>query len=97
MKVNQFYNKNQFLIIDKGVKYFQSYDSMIAKIENGALTLGMDWDYSKTTLKHLYLFINDYLLKYFIDEKIEKAMKSNNKRKAIELLLNNHIYYDEVL
>jgi len=97
MKVEQFYNKNQFLIIDKGVKYFQSYDSMIAKIEHGTLTLGMDWDYSKTTLKHLYLFINDYLLKYFIDEKIEKAMKSNNKRKAIELLLNNHIYYDECL
>ena len=36
---------------------------MIAKIENGTLTLGIDWDYSKTTLKHLYLFINDYLLK----------------------------------
>ena len=97
MKVYQFYNKNQFLIIDKDVKYFQSYNSMIAKIEHGTLTLGIDWDYSKTTLKHLYLFINDYLLKYFIDEKIEKAMKSNNKRKAIELLLNNHIYYDECL
>ena len=97
MKVEQFYNKNQFLIIDKGVKYFQSYNSMIAKIENGTLTLGIDWDYSQTTLKHLYLFINDYLLKYFIDEKIEKAMQSNNKRKALQSLLNNHIYYDECL
>lgn len=97
MKVKQFYNKNQLIIKDKGVIYFQSYDSMIAKIEHGTLTLGIDWDYSKTTLKHLYLFINDYLLSYYIDEKIEKAMNSNNKRKALQSLLNNHIYYDENL
>lgn len=97
MKVEQFYNKNQFLIKDKGAKYFQSYDSMIAKIENQSLTFGIDWDYSKTTLKHLYLFINDYYLSIYYDEEIEKAMRSNNKRKALELLLKNHIYYDENL
>ena len=61
MRVNQFYNKNQFIIEYNGEKYFQSYDSTIAKIDAaGVLTFGADWDYSYTTRKHLYLFLSDY-------------------------------------
>lgn len=60
MKVQQFYNKNQFVITDGATIAFQSYDSTIAQIKNGVLVLGEDWDYSKTTLKHLYLFLTDY-------------------------------------
>ena len=61
MKVQQFYNKNQFIITDGAKKVFQSYDSTIAKIDaNGVLTLGEDWNYSNTTRKHFYLFLNDY-------------------------------------
>lgn len=60
-KVEQFYNKNQFIIRSNGEITFQSYDSTIAIIKkNGQLVFGRDWDYSKTTLKHLYLFLQDY-------------------------------------
>ena len=63
MKVQQFYNKNQFVITDheSGKTVFQSYDSTIAQIDrDGVLTLGADWDYSHTTLKHFYFFLSDY-------------------------------------
>ena len=98
MKVEQFYNKNQFRIYGEGKNIFQSYDSTIAIIEKGMLILGLHWDYSKTTLKHLYLFLNNY---YFgIDNKkyIYEALHSNNKRKAIQNLIdNNIIVYDKDL
>ena len=53
MKVSNFYNKNQFIIFgDNNEIVFQSYDSEIAKIGyDGDLVLGIDWDYSNTTLK----------------------------------------------
>ncbi len=81
MKIEQFYNKNQFLIKDKKNLYFQSYDSLIAKYnkETGKLTLFKDWDYSNTTRKHLYLFIFDYV-QGDISNPIYYA---KNKRRAI--------------
>ena len=60
MKVEQFYNKNQFVMEGESTIIFQSYNSTIAIVNNGVLTLGYDWDYSRTTLKHLYLFLRDY-------------------------------------
>ena len=40
MRVEQFYNKNQFIIRGEGKTVFQSYNSTIAEINNeGALTL----------------------------------------------------------
>lgn len=61
-KVQQFYNKNQFIITDEDNYTFQSYDSTIALIHkrSGHITLGKDWGFSHTTLKHLYLFLTDY-------------------------------------
>ena len=50
---------NQFKIrTDKGV-YFQSYNSIICFIPNGweKPILGGDWDYSRTTLRHLKTFL----------------------------------------
>lgn len=84
MKVEQFYNKNQFRIYGESKNIFQSYDSTIAIIKKGMLILGKNWDYSKTTLKHLYMFLNDY--DFEIDNKnyIYEALHSNNKRKAIQ-------------
>ena len=75
MKVSQFYNTNQFIIKTNGSTVFQSYNSVIAVIDENGFTLGCDWDYSNTTLKHLYLFINDYaysLRKYNISDKPNK-------------------------
>ena len=58
--VKQFHNKNQFVINDDNKKIFQSYDSVIAVIENGKVTLDANtWDYSKTTGKHRNLFLSE--------------------------------------
>lgn len=32
---------------------FQSYDSIVAFVGDGTVTLGPDWDYSRTTMKYL--------------------------------------------
>jgi hypothetical protein len=61
MIVEQFHVKNQFeLRDDLGNTYFQSYDSIIAKRDiNGNITLGNDWDYSKTTGRYRNLFLGE--------------------------------------
>ncbi len=100
MKVENFYNKNQFRIYGEGKNIFQSYESTIAIIENGSLTLGRDWDYSKTTSKHLYLFLNDYLwgLDTEIKNAIIEALEKTNKRAAIQKLIDEKIInYNENL
>lgn len=94
MKVEQFYNKNQFIINGKDDIYFQSYQSTIARIDsNGILTLGIDWDYSRTTMKHLYLFLSDYYFNINKDFKlyIHEVLSSNNKKKALQKLIDNKI------
>jgi len=52
---------NQFLITDNGDEYFQSYRSMIAKRSKGKIYLDeYYWDYSVTTMKHLYNFLRQW-------------------------------------
>lgn len=70
---------NQFKIITDNKVYFQSYDSIVAALDkrNGNLVLSAYWDYSKTTIRHLYSFLADYGL---INLCSAPAM-----RKAIEL------------
>lgn len=51
---------NQYSITAKDGVYFQSYESLCAKIDNeGVLTLGRDWDYSVTTGKYLHQWLRD--------------------------------------
>ncbi len=62
MKTQQFHAKNQFILSDdEGNRYFQSYDSVIAKINNGGnITLDERyWDYSVTTGKYRNLFLGE--------------------------------------
>ena len=60
MRVNQFHVKNQFVIRDSGNQYLQSYDSIIVKKDiNGNITLGQNWDYSKTTGKYRNLYLGE--------------------------------------
>lgn len=97
MKVEQFYNKNQFVIFGgDAMVTFQSYNSIIANIDNrGTLNIFEDWNYSKTTLKHLYLFLNDYkyLASDFTKNLIDKVLKSTNKRQAIQKLIDDEIIF----
>ena len=61
MLVNQFKVKNQFVLKDnEGNEYLQSYNSIIVKRDkNNNITLGSDWDYSKTTAKYRNLYLNE--------------------------------------
>ena len=94
MKVQNFYNKNQFIISGgDAVVTFQSYNSIVAKIDKkGTLILGSCWNYSKTTLKHLYLFINDYF--YLLGDFAQNLFgyeftNSKNKKAYIQKLIDN--------
>lgn len=50
--------RNQFLIIKGNTHYFQSYQTIIAKVDEvGNVTLSNAWDYSNTTRKYLYMFL----------------------------------------
>ena len=91
MKVSQFYNKNQFIIVDDDKIVFQSYQSTIAKIEKGILTLYTDWDYSHTTRKHLYWFLDEYsyLLTKELKEKFSTFIILKNKREFIQNLIDS--------
>ena len=51
---------NQFQIRTETALYFQSYDSIIVKIENGQTFLDINfWDYSKTTSKYRNIFLSE--------------------------------------
>ena len=54
---------NQFVIETENAYYFQSYSSLVAKVkysQGWVLALGSDWDYSRTTMKHLHAFLREY-------------------------------------
>lgn len=48
---------NQIVIKTAKAVYFQSYDSVVCKLDGINIVLSSDWDYSNTTRKHLYIFL----------------------------------------
>ena len=51
---------NQYLIHTPEGTYFQSYASIIVhKANDGTITLGKDWDYSRTTGKYRSIFLRE--------------------------------------
>jgi hypothetical protein len=99
MKVRQLENKNQFVMEDNEKAIFQSYESIIAEYdkENDMLTLGIDWDYSNTTRKHLYIFLEEIIPRFSqLHEDVTSALLTKNKRKSIQILIDNNIIkYDD--
>lgn len=51
---------NQFVIKTKKATYFQSYDSVVCKLDGINIVLSTNWEYSNTTRKHLYMFLRQY-------------------------------------
>ena len=64
---------NQFEIYVDGMKYFQSYNTIIAKIDKGhKITLDTNaLDYSRTTSKYLYLFLGMNRKEILMDKDIK--------------------------
>lgn len=95
IKVSNFHNKNQFLIREDGKIIFQSYDSIIAIYDTTKkLKFGKNWDYSTTTLKHLYFFIDEFINNFEIREVLQKT---NNRTYINKLIKNGIIEYDNEL
>lgn len=94
MKVRQLANKNQFVMEDGEQIIFQSYNSVIAIYgkEKDVLVLGCDWDYSKTTLKHLYIFIDEEL-PYFMPlvKQLQETKNANNRRQTLQKLIDSGV------
>lgn len=67
---------NQFVILEDDSIFFQSYDSLICIKTNTTITFGCDWDYSKTTMKYLNIFLSNYIDAHFKGaQTIRKAIK----------------------
>lgn len=52
---------NQFIVKIGNVLYFQSYKSVVCVVDktNHLVCFGRDWDYSVTTRKYLYQFLDE--------------------------------------
>lgn len=95
MIVEQLENgKNQFVIFGgDALVTFQSYKSIIANIDKrGTLNLGKDWDYSKTTLTYLYIFLKKYryIGQNYTKKLIDNILNAKNKRQYITRLIENN-------
>ena len=52
--------KNQYVATTEDGKFFQSYDTVIAFIDNnGSVTLDTNWNYSVTTSKYRNIFLGE--------------------------------------
>ena len=70
--------RNQFVIHFENGCIFQSYDSIIAYKINEKCYLTSKWNYSRTTMKYLYLFLEDYCYFNKLNKKeIEKLIEEN--------------------
>lgn len=69
---------NQSVISNGNGTFFQSYSTIIARIDNnGKLTLSKAWNFSKTTSKHLYIFLRDNDRRIYANRKaILKGIKN---------------------
>ena len=103
IKVTQVKGQNHFVLENDDFIKLQSYQSIVAVCDkkNESLIFGEDWNYSRTTLKYLYLFINDVVwldLNANLREKLTEAFRSSNTKKALQKLIDNKIImYDESL
>lgn len=79
---------NQFVVKLNGNVFYQSYDTIIAKKDkDGKITLSSDWDYSKTTKKHLYIWLRDNTsFRYVEKEKDVIDAINNGLIKVVETL-----------
>lgn len=79
MKVENMKNKsgkaitNQFILRRGKETCFQSYQSLIAIWDGKTLTLGKNWEYSTTTSKYLYRFIDEYCYKISLPDRGKRA------------------------
>lgn len=80
--------KNQFVIIEGDIVALQSYKSRVCEVVrpcgmgyDALVRFGRDWDYSKTTTKHLYSFLRQNGLEILSSKKdVEEAIERGHAR-----------------
>lgn len=85
LKVSNVHNKNQFNISIGDYMIFQSYDSLIAVYDSKLNIVYVNEvyiNYSKTTSKHLYLWLSDYCDIYTINN-LKTLKKAVNKGQVL--------------
>lgn len=93
-KLRTLQNNQTILENDKAIKFF-SYNTLIATInknkQNDNLQFTSYWDYSKTTTKYLYQFLNEYKnqIACNIYTKVVSALDSTNKKASFKNLIDN--------
>lgn len=102
MKISNLVNErgnrvaNQFVIENDNILAFQSYNSMVCEIRPASMgfekvvVLGGDWDYSRTTMKHLNNFLRQNNLEFLagaknIREALERGYARHNEAVAVWL------------
>lgn len=80
---------NQFIISDSMIDIFQSYDSVIVKIDrlNNIISIYDNYDYSQTTGKYRNLFFNS--MGFY---ELNSLQKLNNAIKNGCITINNTLY-----
>lgn len=60
--MNNLFTQTNLEFMERGENCLQSYDSLVVKIsyDGNKIVLGRDWDYSTTTSKHVYMFLEEY-------------------------------------
>jgi len=83
---------NQFEVYVDGVYYFYSYNSLCCVIDSDdRIIFGRDWDYSKTTLKHLKAFLNDHYINLDSKRMIQNVIFSGTFGKY-KIIYNNTLH-----
>ena len=77
---------NQFVINTENATYLQSYNSVVCKIDKSTnkVTLSNHWNYSVTTSKYLYSFLN---AKTSLGKLNKKEVKTLISKGVITLIL----------
>ena len=90
-------NANQFIISDSGYVAFQSYESRVCEITrdenlNRIIRFGYDWDYSRTTMKHLAEFLRQNGLYELASAKaIRKAIKDGQTKNGLKVIYDENM------
>lgn len=93
-KLRTLQNNQTILENDKTIKFF-SYNTLIATInknkQNDNLQFTSKWDYSKTTTKYLYQFLNEYKCQIAcnIYTKVVNALNDTNKKASFKNLIDS--------
>lgn len=98
--VNQFIITGIDAVTKKPYTVFQSYKSLICQLSDGSMgydkvvRIGSDWNYSTTTSKHLYNFLQQNGLECLASKKdIEYAQKTGHPKGHKEIA----VIFDEIV